>query len=170
MDTTPLVAYLDTCVVSGLAKGDLLAPDVDALLQILRDGKNGALRVVTSEVTASEIAGIPEEFRLKHTVIYSLLADLPAIAEQRTNPGMPLLGVGGGRREDPLLTQLKALLPDEGDAKHVFQCARNSVQFLVTVDRKSFQSRANAVEQLCGVKIVGPVEFARSQRMHVNGG
>ena len=72
-----LTAYLDTCIVSGLAKEDLAQPDLEALLKGLQKHKNEALSLVTPRVTKEEIDHIPKEYRLKHEVIYNLLSDLP---------------------------------------------------------------------------------------------
>ena len=69
---------------------------------------------------------------------------------------MLLMGVSGGRHEDPLFTQLKDLLKDEGDARHAFQASRGSAQFLVTVDKRSFVSRASEVEAICGLLVLTP--------------
>jgi hypothetical protein len=156
----PLRAYLDTCVVSGLAKGDLSPVDAAALLQILQARKAGAVDHVTSEVTAHELAAIPPDFRMKHEVIYSLIADVPRVPTHRTDSGLMLMGMGGGTREDPLFTELKKLLPDVGDAAHVFQAARNSVAAIITVDKRSFLSRAEQVATLCAVAVMTPVQFA----------
>jgi len=155
-----LRAYLDTCIVSGLAKGDLTDADAAALLRILQAQKAGALDLVTSEVTSTELSAIPPEFRMKHEVIYNLLADVPSAPTHQTDSGLTLMGVGGGRREEPLFTELKKVLPDLGDAAHVFQAARNSVSALITVDRRTFISRAAQIAQLCGVQVVGPAQFA----------
>jgi hypothetical protein len=67
-----------------------------------------------------------------------------------------LIGVGGGRREDPLFTQLRTVLPDIADAEHTFQAARNSVEFLVTVDKNSFIKHAQAVKAIAGIQLVLP--------------
>lgn len=65
-------AYLDTCIVSGLAKGDLTAENEAALLQILQARKNGSVELFTSEVARDEISKIPIEYRTIHSIIYAL--------------------------------------------------------------------------------------------------
>ena len=154
-------AYLDTCIVSGLAKADLASADADALLRILEARKAGTVEVFASQVMWRELARIPDEYRIKHSIIYNLLSDVPLAQTHRTDTNFLLLGVGGGRREDPLLTRLKSVLRDEGDAHHAFQAARNSVHALITVDARSFLSRSREVEELCGVRVVSPVQFVR---------
>jgi len=162
----PIKAYLDTCIVSGLVKGDLNKADEAALVCILQAGKAGVLELVTSDVTATELSQIPAEHRLPHEAIYYLLADVRCAKTHRTDSGLMLMGVGGGRREDPLLAELRNLLPDDGDANHVFQAACNSVSALITVDRKSFLSRAEQIVRICGVRVVTPGDFVRE---HLDG-
>jgi predicted nucleic acid-binding protein len=62
-------------------------------------------------------------------------------------------------QEDPLFNQLRNLLPDSGDAEHVFQAAKNKVSYLITVDHKSLLKYREAVEKLCGVRLVTPRTF-----------
>jgi len=75
--TRAALAYLDTCIVSGLAKGDLSLAEEAALLRILQARKAGSVELFTSEVTREEISKIPAEHRTIHFVIYGLLADVP---------------------------------------------------------------------------------------------
>jgi hypothetical protein len=159
---SPPRAYLDTCIVSGLANDDLSPSDTSALHRILKGMKAGRVELVTSDVAATEINQIPEAYRMLHAVIYNLLADVPTAATHRTDSGLTLMGVGGGRREDPLFTDLKKLLPDARDAEHVFQAAKNDVAFLITVDRRSFLSHSAAVAQLCHVQLITPVAFEQA--------
>lgn len=152
-------AYLDTCIVSGLVKDDLAKPEAEALQRILVARKRGAVSITTSAVTHDELSSIPEEHRAPHELLYNLLDDVPAAPTHRTDSGLTLMGVGGGRREDPLLTQLRAILADEGDAQHVFQAARNGVEFLITADVRSFARHSEQLQELCGVRVVLPSQF-----------
>lgn len=154
-------AYLDTCIVSGLAKGDLSEQDTVALLRILQSRKKGMVDLVTSEVTSAELSAIPPEFRMKHEIIYTLISDVPHVPSHHTDSGLMLMGVGGGTKEDTLFTELKRLLPDQGDAAHVFQAARNSVSALITVDKRTFLSRAEQIASLCDVRVVAPTQFVQ---------
>jgi len=165
-----LKGYLDTCIVSGLAKSDLSPVDREALLRILEARVAGKVELLTSEVTRAEIAKIPKPHRTPHTAIYSLLAGLPLAATHRSViPRFAFLGARfpPGWRADPLFTELNRLLPDPGDAEHVFQAAKNNVTYLITVDRRSLLSRSSAVAQLCSVKLVTPAQF--EQAMLVTG-
>jgi hypothetical protein len=58
------------------------------------------------------------------------------------------------------------LLPDAGDADHVFQTARNGIKFLITRDEKTVLRHHDAIESLAGVKVVSLrtfVEIIRDQ-------
>ena len=153
-------AYLDTCIVSGLAKGDLGSETQAALLRILEARKVGRVELVTSEVTRSELAAIPEVHRGSHSAIYYLLADVPlAPAEYRIPPFKPAPMF---RRRDKLLLALEALLPDAADASHAFQAARSMASYLITTDRRTMLKHADAVEALCNLKLVNPSQFENS--------
>jgi hypothetical protein len=60
-----LKVYCDTCIVSGLAKGDLTQPDVEALLKVL-EKNNKTLSFVTSQITKEEIDRVPQKYRVQH--------------------------------------------------------------------------------------------------------
>lgn len=152
-------SYLDTSLVSGLANQDLAEAEAHALLRLLQYHKQGKLRLLTSEVTYEEIAKVPAQFRAKHEVIYLLLTDVPTVETYRTNYGLPLRGVGGGRREDPLFTSLKDILPDEEDARHLFQAAKNGVGYFLTADRRTILSRRNQIRSACNMIAALPTEM-----------
>jgi predicted nucleic acid-binding protein len=157
-----LRAYFDTCVVSGVAKNELSDGDAEAVIRILESHKRGELQVVTSEVTAQEIAAIPKAaYRPKHEVIYNLLADVPSVPTSQLSVEMRMPEPAYVVHEDPLLSALRALRLDDGDLRHAFQAARNNVDFLVTVDRSTFVSRSEAIFKICHVRVITPTEFVR---------
>jgi len=153
-------AYLDTCIVSGLAKSDLTGADASALLRVLEAWRTGEIELVTSDVTKKEISRIPAEYRAPHLAIYNLLLDVPAapthIAGSRILHGTVLSAIW---QEDPLFNQLRNLLPDAGDAEHVFQAAKSKMSYLITVDRASFLKHLAAIQRLCGVRLATPPQF-----------
>jgi hypothetical protein len=157
------MAYLDTCIVSGLAKGDLGQPDVDALVKILRAHKQGLIRLVASQVVRRELEAIPASYRASHEVIYSLLTDVPTVPTHSTDSGLTLCGVGGGSVEDPVFTAIKSILPDVPDAEHVFQACKAGARYLITADRRSLTKHSASIEASCGVKVVAPTELALAE-------
>ena len=160
-----LTAYLDTCIVSGLAKQDLKTEEHVALRRILETQKQGSLSLVTSQVTREEIEKIPEAYRSQHETIYYLLSDVPvARAFQIYSRGLMGMGMGMGmgagiRRLHPILAKLNTLLPDEADARHLYQAARNDVQYFLTTDAHTILSYREQIEDICKVKAVNPQEF-----------
>ncbi|HVE61704.1 MAG TPA: hypothetical protein VNA26_07790 [Chitinophagaceae bacterium] len=128
--------YLDTCIISGLAKADLSIDDLEALHDLLEKHKNGKIHPLTSQVTKEELEKIPPTFRTQHKIVYNLLKDVPTAQTYQTDSGLMLMGVGGGIREDPVFTALKNLLPGEDDARHIFQATKNGVSKFVTTDYK----------------------------------
>lgn len=71
-----------------------------------------------------------------------LLARVSTATEVRTDSGLTLLGVGGGRRPDPLLVKLRTVL-DENDARHVFQAIKNAADVFLTADGASSTAEWN---------------------------
>jgi hypothetical protein len=154
-------AYLDTCIVSGLAKNDLSADDSAALLRILQAHKLGTLELVASDLVRGEISKIPENYRPPHSVIYNLLKDVPLVpSHQRTPPFRPT-DFPFGVRPDPLLMRLVEILPDADDAAHIYQAAKNDVRYVITADKRTMVRHSVAVTNLSGVTILTPVEFER---------
>jgi len=150
-------AYLDTCIVSGLAKGDLKPDSVDALRAILADWNAGKVELFTSDVVRQEILKIPPEHRARHSDIYGWFSEVPlASTHFRIPPFRPLPMF---RRKDRLLASLERLLPDAPDAQHVFQTSKAGLPYLITVDRRTLLNHAASVLKLCSVRLVTPVGF-----------
>ncbi len=154
-------AYLDTCIVSGLAKEDLPSGEQQALLEVLRRHKEGWIKLITSFVTKQEIDRVPEQARTRHEVIYSLLSDIP----RAEFSGIELFRVAFpgslGVRQDPLYTELKQLLPGVEDAQHVFQAIKNKVDYFVTTDDRTILRYKNELESTYGIKAVTPSQLLR---------
>jgi hypothetical protein len=146
-------AYLDNCLVSGLANRDLKTDEQQALRRLLQLQKEGRVALVTSHITRLEIERMPGPARGLHEDVYALLADVPA-ATENFGHHMLLLGVGGG--DAPEYAQLKKLLPDEDDARHLFQAIKNEVDYFVTADVRTIVSRAQAVELEFDIKVRTP--------------
>jgi hypothetical protein len=155
------LGYLDTCLVSGIAKQDLRPVELDALHKLLVLRKGGEISLVTSHVTKEEIERLPATARGLHEGIYGLLDDVPEAQEFRTDSGLTLMGVGGGTREDPLLASIKAVLPDPDDARHVFQAARNAVDYFITDDQRTILRHADAIHERCQLAVVLPSQLVR---------
>jgi len=160
-----LTIYLDTNIISGLAKEDLTTNEHDALRHILEAYKQGKVSLVTSPITKEEIGKIPVEHRSKHETIYNLLSDVPiARTFRRGARGMSGFGfsmsMSAGRKIlDPMFKALIALLPDKDDAKHLYHAAKSEVQYFLTTDKKTILNYCNKIKEICDVKAVSPQEF-----------
>jgi hypothetical protein len=162
-----LSVYLDTCIISGIAKMDLGDENIDALLSIFEQSKKGNLNILTSIITESELNAIPIQYRKQHELIYYLLANLPYIQNAQTvQQGSMIIGIGIGigfgnrrRKTDPLFGKLSTLLPDNNDAMHVFQATKNNVQYFLTTDYKTILKFKGEIEQICNIKAMSPTEL-----------
>lgn len=155
-------AYLDTCIVSGLAKEDQPKVEQAALLEILRLQKAGKIELVTSPLVKEEIDRIPEKDRTRHEIIYNLLADIPISKVSWTDSGLMLMGVGGGTRVDPLYSELRSILPDEFDAQHIFQAIKNGACYFVTTDSRTILRYTNMIHDKFGIRFIRPSELAKA--------
>jgi len=149
-------AYLDTNLVSGIRKQDLGA-EQQALRRILGAHKQGTLALVTSHVTHEEIQALPPgSVREAHEDIYALLTDVPVVDEGLLMPRVVRAGSGPFGPvivTDSDLASLRAILPDENDARHLFQAMRNGVDYFVTADKRTILSRATAIEQQFAIRV-----------------
>jgi hypothetical protein len=129
----PPSGYLDTNLVSGAAKQDLNA-EAAPFLELLQLRKKGAIVLVTSPHAKTEIEEAPPEKRVPDEVIYALLDDVPTVDEQVPGPQVIRAFTGGSRFIVPTVVydavygQLREILPDEMDARHIFQAAKNGHQ------------------------------------------
>jgi hypothetical protein len=161
----PLNACLDTCIVSGITKQDLKPEQQKAILKLLEYRKNGIVSIVTFKIAKDEIEKIPEEYRYKHQAIYLLIADVP-VCRTVTIHGRGLMGMGMGMGTgagtivpDPLYKALKKLLPDEQDAKHVYQASKNNIQYFLTTDEQTILLYSDKILEISEVMAISPVEF-----------
>jgi hypothetical protein len=148
--------YLDNAIVAALARGQG-GPDEEAALEKVLEaaGPEKRLNLVTSPVTAEEIAEIPEEHRPPHRAIYQLLSRVPMAEELGLNlflvlPALPV-------RPHPLLVQLRKFLA-ETDARHVFQAIRNGADVFLTLDGGIIHHRKTLTG--LGIKVLKPPELA----------
>jgi hypothetical protein len=141
--------YLDTNLISGLAKEDIRPVELAALRDLLRRRKAGQLILCTSAVASEELGGIPATARAPHEDIYPLLDDVPTVDEQFPMPKAYGAGAYGADAygmgpivEDSDLGVLRSILPDENDARHVFQAAKNGIDYFVTCDERTIVKHA----------------------------
>ncbi len=120
--------YLDTNVVSSIARGDMPVDVVGALMHLLELKDAGSLELVTSEVALQEINSYKGNDERILNVVYRLLEKV------RPAPTVPLIGFPRSLFfPDPIYSQLRAFL-EEKDALHVFQAIKNRVNVFLTLD------------------------------------
>jgi hypothetical protein len=151
-------AYLDTCLVSALAKGDIAASQMSALTEILCRFQRAEVSLVCSKAVDDELAAIPKDYRGPHIRQLRVFGEVP-----RADPGgLTRLSLAGGPGANPyrmLFDSLRELLPDAPDAEHVFVASSNRIDCLVTVDSRTMLRHKAAVRRLCGVQLMLPTEF-----------
>jgi len=151
-------AYLDTCLVSGLARGDIAADELLALRELLSRFERGEISLLCSEVVGDELAKISADYRGPHLQQLKVFEAIP-----RAKPGgvtrLSPMGVSGLNPYRRLWDDLVALLPDKPDAEHVFVASTNRVNRLVTLDEKTMLRHRAAVQALSGVELMTPKEF-----------
>jgi hypothetical protein len=159
-----LAASLDTSIVSGAVRRQL-TPDERADLDVTLEAyEAGQIQLVRSKALRVELDRIPERYRGPHEDLAHRLVKVPEIYEFW--PPMTNMTVGGGGciKEDPLRTSLAALLPDAGDADHVFQTARNGIKFLITRDKNTLLPYGGEVESRASVTVVSLRTFVGIMR------
>jgi hypothetical protein len=164
-----LTVYLDTCIISGIARMDLTDEEIDALLNILEESKKGNLNIITSKISKSELDVIPIAYRKQHELIYYLLGDLPYINNFKiVKQGGMAIGIGMGpafghhvAKTDPIFSKLNALLPDRNDAMHIFQAAKNQIQYFLTADYKTILKFKTEIQNICNLKARSPTELIK---------
>ena len=92
----PTIAYLDTCVVSGLARSDLAPAECEAMIE-LRRYEGGSVDFVTSAVALAELEQIPSEHQTPHLAVYHLLRKVRVLPE----PSLTRLGPSGHPMANP---------------------------------------------------------------------
>ena len=152
-----IAVYLDTCIVSGLAKGDLAPPDVRALEWILQQHKQRHLRLATSAVTKFELAKIPARFRIAHSAVNELLDVVPARVT---------FGFWGAERaiEDPnwwTFERLTWLLPDAIDAEHLTFAIQAGFHHFITTDERTILRHKRKLLSDFDVRAMSPRAFKR---------
>jgi predicted nucleic acid-binding protein len=153
--------YLDTNLIIGLAEEDLGTIEGAAMLDLLQRHKGRTIRLVTSQTAKDELArrvGGPGHFQ---SVIYLLLDDVPAIETQFRVPpllGSTTFGSTGPLVLDEMFGRLREILTLD-DAHHVFNAARNGIDYFVTCDRETILKRAHDVEPVAGIRPRSPSQL-----------
>lgn len=128
--------YLDTCIVSGIAKNDLAIDEQSSVVKLLNLFQKSKIALVTAATTIDEINDIPDSFRQLHVTTYELLLEIPVCPQKRV---MDMIGNGfiSFPREEPVLTTLRRFIPDELDRQHLLNAISDKCDYFVTTDEKT---------------------------------
>ena len=169
-------AYLDTNIISGLAKGEYSEEVASAFIEITALSKRGALELRTSELTAQELQRIPPEYRRQHFIIYNLIKNI-ALKSELGHSNIVLGGMGSGNivayglgqpLPPKLIQELEALIPvpldplraeaRSLDISHLFQCKHANIDYFLTEDHKTIIRYKLELEKL-GLKVVSSLDL-----------
>ncbi len=143
--TGPRSIYLDTCVVSAAVKGELSSGDSAAVGAIGGLVQSSDLTVCTSTVMKEELSKIPDPFRKQHLDAYDGLRIVAGHPTTSWIDDDPESATYGSQTEHPLFAELKQIVPDVNDARHLYQAKMNDVSDFVTIDEKTILSRATEI-------------------------
>jgi len=151
-------AYLDTSILSALAKGDGRSEDLIAIAELFSSHTQGEIELVCSEVVDAELARIPVDFRGPHLAQLAHFRSIPRV----TVGGLTRMTAAGFPGASPRFLEfqrLKRILRDDEDRWHVFVASRNRIKYLVTVDARTMLSKTDAVLAATGVQLVRPAQL-----------
>ena len=155
--STPPIVVLDTCVISGIVRGDLKSEDAAALSVMASMVAKSTLTMWTSPVAREEIDRIPAEYRDAHLERYDTLRQIRASAATWLNLD-PAWSDLKPVVHHPDYVRLRGILRDEADARMVFQAKAAGVTDFVTVDYKSVLNKASDLSTL-GIRALSPTQY-----------
>lgn len=162
---TPVVAatvraYLDTSIVSALAKSDGRPEDLIAIAELFSLHTQGRIELVCSAVVDDELARIPMNHRGPHLEQLTHFRSIPRVVVGGLTR-LTTIGIPGGNPRFRQMQRLTRILCDDEDRWHVFVASRNRIKYLVTVDARTLLSKAGEVLSATGVQLVRPAQFLR---------
>jgi hypothetical protein len=158
--------YLDNCIVpSGVVRKQLPPQEAAALRELERRRTAGEIALYTSHVTKEEITKTPAEHRQPLDDLYDMYENVPAMEEGFRMPrGLGSLRSGftsGPIVQDEALGRLLSLLPDEMDARHIFQAAKNGLDYFITRDEETILKYEAEIRSAVGIQALLPTELLR---------
>jgi hypothetical protein len=127
---------------------------LSALSTLLRYHKNGTLSLVASTEVLTEIQGLPSQHQGPHREVYTQLLQLPGSNVTWLEPATATPSV----QTDPLYSRIARILPDEMDARHVFQALKQSVPYFATVDQRTILKHSRSLEAEFPVRFGKPTD------------
>ena len=157
--TGPRPAYLDTCVISALAKGELSPADSAGFVAISRAVDRSDLTLCASTVAKREIDQIPQAFRQTHLTEYNALRILRGSASTNWIDDRAASPTFGQPRIHPTFDGFTKVVSDRADAEHLFQAKVNGVTDFITTDRRTILNKAPQLRAAFGINAYSPAEY-----------
>jgi len=159
--------YLDNCIVpSGVVRKQLPPNEAAALRELERRRGAGEIALYTSHVTKEEIAKTPVEHRQPLKDLYEMYENVPAMEEEFRMPrrlgSLRSGSTSGPIVQDEALGRLLSLLPDELDARHIFQAAKNGLDYFITRDEETILKYAAEIRSAVGIPALLPTELLQT--------
>jgi len=165
-------AYLDTNVVSAIAKDDI-ASESQAISRLLVLADSGGVQLVTSEITLQEIKRIPAKHRAPHERTFHLLEKIPMVrydellfitqyCSGNISMNSPVI------QNEPLYDRLLALGLDTVDARHLFVAGKQGCRAFITCDNTrgtSILRRWKELDAMLNVSVQLPSTFLAANRV-----
>jgi hypothetical protein len=157
--------YLDNDVICGIVKQDLEPKENEAVVGLLRLRDQGAIRLVSSEVTKQELARWKGEKRQDAEAEYENLEKVEYILDHRLIGFNNQWSRQGGWsspmiEDDPLAAALWKLGLRRTDSHHLMLAIREKCHYFVTCDRKTILSRRRAIEAaFSDIRLLSPAEL-----------
>jgi len=151
-----ITVYIDTNIVSRLAKADMTPPVGAALINILELFNQGKLELVTSDLSKKEIDklnSVPNIDRDKWNldVVVSLLKKVPFVQDHKLigfNSYWDRLGGFSNpiMEDDHISATLRGIGLDRTDAHHLMVAIRAECDVFLTLDKRTILNRRTEVE------------------------
>jgi predicted nucleic acid-binding protein len=160
------VAYLNNEIVSAIGKDDTPS-ERTALLQILDMDEKGALKLVTSKVTANEIARYKGQYKWDLDEVYERLKKVRFVEDYRLLGFYSEWGPSGGfsqplLEDHPMSAKLHQIGLDQMDAHHLMLAILAECDVFLTCDERGprgiLRHRAE-IEREFPIRLLKPSEL-----------
>ncbi len=171
--------YLDTNVVSAIAREDFPPDEMRALKQLLELSNTGKIELRASEVARREIESYKGEDKRTVEIVYLLLQKIPFVEDHE------VLGFhnqwdqwgGGGSfplvADDPISSELQKIDVERRDAHHLLVAIRAGCDVFLTFDERTILNRREEIEwrlsQIHNIRLMKPSEFVRQVALNEDG-
>lgn len=159
--------YLDTDVISGIAKADFEPKENQALRNILDRFEKGEFALVTSKVAKEEIDKCKHDQRKDITKVFEQLEKVQFVEDHlvkafhndnhaRGGASSPLV------EDDPISSKLRDIAIDRTDAHHLMIAIRSRCAFFLTHDG-TILKKGKEITAEFGIMVAKPSDFLNSR-------